>query len=57
MGAAVHSDAAAVGVGLEAFPVVVPLEVLQAAALQAAVVEGVVTEAAEAADKSQDKLP
>ena len=50
MGAAVHSDAAAVGVALEVPPVVVPSEVLQAAAFQAAVVGVVATGVAEAVD-------
>jgi hypothetical protein len=41
-----------VAVPLEVLPVVVPLEVLQAAASQAAVVEGAAMGVAEAVDKS-----
>jgi hypothetical protein len=47
MGAAVHSDAAEVGVALEVSPVVIPLEALPVAASQVAMV-GV----AEAVDQS-----
>ncbi len=58
MGAAVRSDAAAevtpeaspVAIHPEVFPVVVPLEVLRAAAFQAAVVGEAATGAAEAVD-------